>query len=100
MHGNELQLFGATPSHTINVTNVSEIAAVDTTFNILSYNAVWVENLTNDNPDDVVRMRYLSRYGRRGYNNMRRQSIYTTEKMTSNKFWGKWILCFEAQFHL
>ena len=44
MHGNELQLFGATPSHTINVTNVSEIAAVDTTFTVFSFDAVWAEH--------------------------------------------------------
>ena len=51
---------GITPTHTINVVHLlyRYIAAVNTTFNIFSYDAVWTEHRTHHLPD-AGQMRYM-----------------------------------------
>ncbi len=65
VHCNALRLFGAkaSPPYSYYLFRASDIAAVGTTFNVFSYDAVWAENWTHHLPN-AGRMRYLLRHKR------------------------------------
>ncbi len=66
VHGTELRLFEANafpPTHSNYLCRASDIAAVGTTFNVFSYDAVWAELRTHHLPN-AGRMRYRLRQTR------------------------------------